>query len=67
MKRAIALEKIVDFLIINGAADTCAKCIYAKDAYKKNGDVDEDFCKRYQKDGNVACKNGMIKFYTKEM
>lgn len=66
MRREIALEKVIDYLLLEGGADICAKCVYEKEAWKKNGDLNEDFCKHYRKQGNLACKSGMIKFYTKE-
>lgn len=38
--------------------DICSKCIYAKDFNE------EDFvCKQFDKDGNIACCEGVIKYF----
>lgn len=41
--------------------DLCGKCIYAK-----NFNVDfYGACKHFDKEGNVACRNGIIKYFEK--
>ncbi len=52
--------KVIDYLIENGGCDLCGKCAYYIQAKK-----DEDFtpCKEFEKDGNIACRNGMIEYF----
>lgn len=42
--------------------DLCGKCIYAK-TYEENVDVG---CEYFDKGGNVACRNGIIKYFKRE-
>ena len=52
--------KIIDFLIATGGCDTCLKCMFAK-PINENDDVEP--CKEFEKDGNIACRNGMIEYF----
>ena len=59
-----ALINLIDYLLVDGGADCCAKCAYNCAGY--SGNVPDDFCREFTKDGNVACRNGMIKFFHKK-
>ena len=52
--------KVIDYLIENGGCDTCGKCAYAK-PLDENGDIKP--CLEFDKDGSVACRNGMIEYF----
>lgn len=55
--------KVIDYLIENGGCDLCGKCAYYTQANKN-----EDYtpCKAFEKDGNIACRKGMITFFERE-
>lgn len=55
-------DKVIDYFIENSACDLCGKCAYYTPPKK------EDFtpCKAFEKDGNKACKNGMIAYFESE-
>ena len=55
-----AMIKIIDYLIANGACDCCARCIHFK-PIKEPGNFDP--CLEVAKYGDVACRDGMIKFF----
>lgn len=52
--------KVIDYLIENGAYDTCSKCIYCT-PIAPNGDVEP--CEEFEKHGNTACRTGMIEYF----
>lgn len=52
--------KVIDYLIENGGCDCCAKCAYYKTAAENS---DAEPCKAFEKDGNIACRNGMIEYF----
>ena len=52
--------KVIDYLIENGACDTCSKCIYCTPILP-NGDVEP--CEEFEKHGNTACRTGMIEYF----
>jgi len=52
--------ELIDYLIENGACDCCARCIHNK-SISDSGNVEP--CAEFGKDGNVACRNGMIEFF----
>lgn len=56
-------DKVISYLIENSACDICGKC-----AYYKAANPNEEFtpCKDFEKEGNVACRNGMIKYFENE-
>ena len=55
--------KVIDYLIENSGCDLCGKCAYYTQAKKE-----EDYtpCKAFEKDGNIACRKGMIEYFEKE-
>lgn len=55
--------KAIDYLIENGGCDCCAKCAYYK-AFAENSDAEP--CKEFDKNKNVACRNGMIAYFERE-
>lgn len=53
------LIKVIDYCI-EKPDDLCGKCVYAK-AFE---DVElVTGCEAFDKDGNVACRNGLIKHF----
>lgn len=51
--------KVIDYCI-EKMDDLCGKCVYAKKF------LDADFysaCEHFDKEGNVACRNGIIKYF----
>ena len=55
-----AMIKVIDYLIANGACDCCACCSNCP-PLNKDGDVEP--CLEIEKYGDVACRDGMIKFF----
>lgn len=56
-----AYIKTIDYCI-KKFDDLCGKCIYAK-KYEEDVEVG---CEYFDKDGNVACRNGIIKYFEGE-
>ena len=52
--------KLIDYFIANSGCDLCGKCINYTPPKQ-----DEDYtpCKEFEKDGNIACRNGMIEYF----
>ena len=55
--------KVIDYLIENGGCDCCAKCAYYKTVAENN---DAEPCKEFEKDGNIACRKGMITYFERK-
>lgn len=55
-----AMINVIDYLISNGACDCCARCVHCTTI-----DEYEDFppCLEREKFGDVACRDGMIKYF----
>ena len=52
--------KVIDYLIENGGCDLCGKCVYYKPIEQ---DSDVEPCEEFEKDGNIACRKGMIEWF----
>lgn len=57
-------NKVIDYLIESSGCDLCGKC-----AYYVQPKENEDFtgCQMFEKDGNNACRKGMIKWFGSNM
>jgi hypothetical protein len=59
----VSATKVIDYLIEDGGCDTCSKCAYYQTV---NDGEDIEACKEFKKDGNIACRNGMIEYFENE-
>lgn len=60
-----AKDKLIEWLIEDGGSDTCAKCVFAK-KYDEYADLDEVSCEKFYKDGNAACRVGMLRWFEQQ-
>lgn len=56
------LIELIDYLLKDYGGDCCAKCVHCQQA-NENGEIPP--CRPFDKDGNIACRDGMIKWFCK--
>jgi hypothetical protein len=64
------LHKVVDYLIDENCEDVCQKCIYLREYTEEEMSLLEegvDCCFHRRTNGKVACRNGIIEYFQREV
>lgn len=59
-----AVVKVIDYLIEQGGLYSCSNCAFSNTQYM-NFETGE--CEKYEGQNNVACRNGLIEYFTKKL